>query len=69
MANAAEIQAALDPAEMTAKILRFAPTATTGKQAIYVQGGGTYLGRARWVSTNVASSASAQATSIAAQML
>lgn len=67
MATPAEIQAALDPAG-TGQVanITVSQRATSAEDMHYVVGINSYAGRSRWITTNVASSASAQATVILA---
>lgn len=70
MATPAEIQEQLDPAGtgLVANIIQ-SINCTSAKADRYVVGLNDYAGRSRWVQTNIASSATAQATAILAALI
>lgn len=70
MATPAEIQAELDPAGtgLVANITQFI-RATSAKNNVYAVGINSYAGRARWVETSAAGTATSQATAILAALI
>lgn len=66
MATSAEVQSALDPTGLAAKILSFNNAGL--KQNAYVQGGIGYAGRTLWVETTAADNAATQAAAITTAM-
>jgi hypothetical protein len=63
MATPAAVQAALDPAENSAKIVRAIEVAGTFAE-YYVLGGINHAGREKWIRTTASDSAATQAAAI-----